>query len=117
MKTPSELIYAYERGERAPDDAFIRAAKTLDQIQHALLSGKEWDSDTCNAIAGVMAAQGYEIKDVPTVPAGATHIDHEGNYWAIPRPEDADGTGEIWTEDGWRTSEISSRFVATLREL
>lgn len=116
MKTPSELIYAYERGERAPDDAFIRAAKALDQIQHAL-SGQEWDSDTCNVIAGVMAAQGYEIKDVPTVPAGATHTDAEGNYWSIPRPEHADGTGEVWTEDGWRTSEISGRFVATLRAL
>lgn len=116
MKTPSELIYAYERGERAPDDAFIRAAKTLDQIQHAL-SGQEWDSDTCNAIAGLMVAEGYEIKDVPTVPAGATHIDVEGNYWSIAWPEYADGTGEIWTEDGWRTSEISDRFVATLRAL
>ena len=116
MKTPSELIYAYEQGERVPDDAFIRAAKTLDQIQHAL-SGQEWDSDTCNAIAGVMAAEGYEIADVPTVPAGATHIDGEGNYWSIPSAEYADGTGEIWAEGGWRTSEISSRFVATLREL
>lgn len=116
MKTPSELIYAYERGERAPDDAFIRAAKTLDQIQQAL-SGQEWDSDTCNAIAGVMAEEGYEIKDVPTVPAGATHIDAEGNYWSIAGPEYADGTGEFWTEDGWRTSEISSRFVDSLRAL
>lgn len=116
MKTPSELIYAYERGERAPDDAFIRAAKTLDQIQHAL-SGQEWDSDTCNVIARLMVAEGYEIKDVPTVPAGATHIDAEGNYWSIAEPEYADGTGEVWTEDGWRTSEISDRFVDSLREL
>jgi len=116
VKTPSELIYAYEQGERVPDDAFIRAAKTLDQIQ-SLLSGQEWDSDTCNAIAGVMAAEGYEIKDVPTVPAGATHTDPEGNYWSIPRPEDADGTGEIWTDGGWRTSEISGRFVDSLRAL
>ena len=78
MKTPSELIYAYEQGERAPDDAFLRAARTLDQIQ-VLLSGKEWVSGTCAAIADVMAAQGYEIADVPTVPAGATHIDIPGD--------------------------------------
>lgn len=116
MKTPSELIRAYERGEQVPGDSLLRAAKTLDQIQE-LLSGKEWDSDTCNAIAELMTSQGYEIAEVPTVPAGATHIDHEGNYWSIPRLEDADGTGEIWTVDGGRTSEISSRFVDSLREI
>lgn len=116
MKTPSELIYAYEQGERVPVDAFIRAAKTLDQIQQAL-SGKEWDSDTCNVIAGVMSAQGYEIADVPTVPAGATHIDSHGNYWSVPKKGEEDGTALFWEHNIWVQSEISGRFVATLRAL
>lgn len=29
-----------------------------------ILSGQEWSSDTCEAIAVVMRAAGYEIKDV-----------------------------------------------------
>jgi len=98
VKTPSELIYAYEQGERVPDDTFSRAAKTLDQIQ-SLLSGKEWDSDTCDAIAGVMAAQGYEIADVPTVPAEVTHIGPFGLYWSIQ--DESHRTGRVWRGDRW----------------
>ena len=48
------------------------------------------------------------------LPAKATHIDQEGNFWWISSPEEADGTGEFWTADGWRTSEISSAFLDTL---
>lgn len=48
------------------------------------------------------------------IPKQATHIDQEGNFWWITTGEDADGTGEIWTADGWRTSEISTAFLDTL---
>lgn len=48
------------------------------------------------------------------IPAQATHYDQEGNFWWISSPEEADGTGEIWTADGWRTSEISTAFIGTL---
>lgn len=51
------------------------------------------------------------------LPAKATHIDQEGNFWWISSPEEADGTGEFWTADGWRTSEISSAFLDTLTRL
>lgn len=48
------------------------------------------------------------------IPKQATHYDQDGNYWWISSPEEADGTGEFWTADGWRTSEISSAFLDTL---
>ena len=46
---------------------------------------------------------------------GATHVDPDGNSWQIPKPGEEDGTGEVWIDDiGWRTSEISTSFVARL---
>ena len=51
------------------------------------------------------------------IPKQATHYDQEGNFWWISSPEEADGTGEFWTADGWRTSEISSAFLDTLTRL
>lgn len=54
---------------------------------------------------------------VDKIPANATHYDSEGNFWWISSPEEADGTGEIWTANGWRTSEISTAFLDTLTRL
>lgn len=128
MKTMNEqsllvrLDQAYQNLDRLPGD-FGTEMNTLNDAEllirriHQCLDGNEWSADTCNAIAGMITAEGFLVGDLPTVPAGATHRDPEGNYWAIPREGDEDGTGEFWTEDGWRTSEISSAFVLFLEEL
>lgn len=41
----------------------INNADALDMIQREL-SGREWSSDTLDAIADIMRAAGYEIADV-----------------------------------------------------
>lgn len=48
-------------------------------------------------------------------PEGATHKDQDGRFWKISGPDD--GTGLFWTQQGWKTSEISSAFVAKLDAL
>lgn len=39
-------------------------ANTLLEAIRMILDGKEWDSDTCQDIADLMTAQGYEVRDV-----------------------------------------------------
>lgn len=114
MKELSDLLCDYVTGARIPDDTFVRAASLLKQIQQAL-SGQEWDSDTCNAIAGMMTAEGFLIDDLPTVPAGATHRDPYGYYWAIQ--EDEANAGEIWTEDHWQVMDFSDDWFNQMEEL
>lgn len=43
------------------------------------------------------------------VPVNATHLDASGEFYDMPwRPELYDGTAGIWTDQGWRTTEIGS---------
>lgn len=87
----------------------------LDELEMSL-RGDETDDETRADVLDEIAELEGQLEDCNAI-AGATHIDAEGNYWSIAWPEYADGTGEVWTEDGWRTSEISDRFVTTLRAL
>lgn len=48
--------------EIARSEAIIRDGKALDAIE-ALMSGKEWDSDTTSAVAEIVQSTGREIKD------------------------------------------------------
>lgn len=112
------LDQAYQNLDRLPGD-FDTEMDTLSDAElllrriHQCL--KELDSETCQIIAEMMTAEGFLIGEVPTVPAGATHRDQDGSYWAIQ--EDETNAGEIWAEDHWQVSGFSDSWFNQMEEL
>src|ERR1051326_8061243 len=58
----NDLADAEHRLPKTPAGFPFAPTKALERIQK-LLSGKEWHAETCDAIAEVLRAAGYEIND------------------------------------------------------
>lgn len=50
------------------------------------------------------------------IPDGATHIDDDLNFFAIP-PGSDDGTAYFWVDGNWVQTEMSDKFFSTLYAL